>query len=129
MRKHTRSVISLLLLLGALVANLGAAQAVEPRYSGITSISSTLEISSSGTAACTGKARVKDGYTVTLKVELKQDGTTIKTWTGSGSGTVTAGGTYYVDSGHKYMVTTTATVYKSGTLIETPSADSATKSY
>lgn len=130
MKKHTRNVISLLLLLGALVANFGAAQAVEPRYIGISSISSTLDISASGAASCSGRAAVKSGYTVDLKVELKRDGTTIKTWTNSGSGTVSAGGTYYVFSGHEYVVTTTATVYdKNGVQIEAPYMDSAEKSY
>lgn len=130
MKKHTRNAISLLLLLGTLVANLGVTHAVEPRHIGLTSLRSTLDISAGGAASCNGRVVVKSGYTVNLKVELKQDGTTIKTWTSSGSGTVTGGGIYYVTSGHDYVVTATATVYdKDGSLIEAPFVDSAKKSY
>ena len=130
MKKHTRNVISLLLVLGALVANFGAAQAVEPRYTGIRSIVSDLSISTVGEASCRGKVTLESGYTADLQVELKRDGTTIKTWTSSGSGNISAGGTYYVTSGHTYIVTTTATVYdKNGSQIETPSVDSAKKFY
>lgn len=130
MKKHTRTAISLLLLLGALMANFATVQAVEPRYTGVTQISSTLNISNSGAASCSGKVKLRNGYTADLTVELKQDGETIKTWTSSGSGTVTAGGTYYVMSGHDYIVTTTATVYDSNNkLVESPSTDSLKSSY
>lgn len=130
MRKHTRSAILLIMLLGVLVTTLATAYAVEPRYTGISSLSASLTISTAGKAECSGKAIVRSGYTADVKVELKQDGTTIKTWTNSGSGTVSAGGTYYVESGHNYIVTTTATVYDSSShIIETPSKDSVGKSY
>lgn len=130
MKKHTQTAISLILLLGALMTNFATVQAVEPRYTGLTLISSTLNISTSGAASCSGKVKLRNGYTADLIVELKQDGETIKTWKSSGSGTVTAGGTYYVKSGHDYIVTTTATVYDSNdTVIETPSADSLESSY
>lgn len=130
MKKHTRTAISLLLLLGALMANFATAHAVEPRYIGVAQLSATLNISSNGAASCGGKAILWNGYTVDVKVELKQDGTTIKTWTSSGSGIVSAGGTYYVTSGHEYVVITTATVYDSdGNIVETPSKDSVKSSY
>lgn len=130
MKKHTRSAIVLLLLLGALMTSLAAAQAVEPRYAGVIRIYSTLNISKSGAASCSGEVRLRNGYTTDLKVELKKDGSTIKTWTSSGSGTVSAGGTYYVMSGHDYIVTTTATVYDSNNkVVESPSEDSLECSY
>lgn len=130
MKKHTRSAISLLLLFGALMASFATAQALEPRYTGVAQISSTLNISQSGAASCSGRAVLWSGYTADLTVELKQDGNTIKTWRSSGSGTVTAGGTYYVMSGHNYIVTTTATVYDSnGNKVNTPSEDSPQSSY
>lgn len=133
MRKKTmRSTISILLLLGVLMANLAPAQATQigPMYIGISQLASTLSISSSGGASCNGRVAVLNGYKADLTVELKQDGATIKTWTSSGSGTVSAGGTYYVASGHSYYVTATAKVYNSsGTLVESPSKDSPSSSY
>ena len=100
MKAHVRFATSLLLAIGILTANLITAQAIEPRYIGITRIHSYLDISSSGAAKC------------------------------DGSGTVTAGGTYFVTSGHDYVVTTTATVYDSnGKIVESPSKDSAEVSY
>lgn len=132
MKKTIRSTLSLLLLMGILgnCFLTARAEGISPRFTGISIISSTLNISSAGGAKCNGTATTRSGYTVDLKVELKRDGSTIKTWTSSGSGTVSAGGTYYVTSGHEYVVTTTATVYNSsGKIVETPSQDSATKSY
>lgn len=130
MKKQTRIAMALLLLVGVLVANFATAQAAEPRYAGVARISSTLNISKSGAASCSGQVVLWSGYTADLTVELKRDGTTIKTWTNSGSGTVSAGGTYYVASGHDYVVTTTATVYDSnGQWVESPSLDSVKKAY
>lgn len=130
MKKHARSAISFLLLLGVLMASFTTAQAVEPRYTGVAQISSTLNISKGGAASCKGNAVVWNGYTVDLLVELKQDGETIKTWTNSGSGTVSAGGTHYVKSGHDYIVTVTVTVYDSNNnVVDTPSKDSPKSSY
>lgn len=130
MKKNIRYAISLFMLLGVLMANFATARAVEPRYIGVSRIYSTLNISQSGAASCSGKVALRDGYTADLKVELKQDGETIKTWTTSGSGTFSTGGTYYVKSGHDYVVTTTATVYDSNEkVIESPSADSLKSSY
>lgn len=130
MKKHVRFAISLVLLLGVLVACLATAQAVEPRYIGIHQLYSTLDISSRGAAFCEGEIELQSGYTASLKVELKQDGVTIKTWNNSGSGNFTAGGTYYVQSGHDYVVKTTATVYDSNKrVVEVPSTDSDSWSY
>ena len=130
MKRSIRTAAALLLLLGTLTANLSAVQAVEPRYIGTARITSSLNISKSGAATCNGKAVLWDGYTADLTVELQKDGSTIKTWTSSGSGTVTAGGTYYVPSGHTYVVVTTATVYDSNSkVVESPSMDSAERSY
>lgn len=132
MKRNVQKAISLLLLLGALVTNFVAVQAeeIEPRYTGIAQLKSSLNISSGGAASCTGKAILWDDYTVDLTIELKQDGTTIKTWTKSGSGVVSGGGTYYVASGHDYIVVTTATVYdKDGNVVGTPSKDSPESHY
>ncbi len=125
-----KNILSLIVLFGVLMSVFMTAHAIEPRYVAITSLSSTLNISSAGAAECTGNVEMWDGYTADLKVELKRDGTTIKTWTDSGSGEVSAGGTYYVTSGHDYIVVTTATVYnRSGRWIESPTCDSDKQHY
>ncbi len=133
MKKIIRMFLATFLLLGILmtgVANAREATTISPRLIGITNITSKLTISDAGCARCSGLVSVRDGYTVDLTVELKQDGTTIKTWTGSGSGTFDAGGIYYVASGHTYVVTATATVYNSsGKIVETPSQDSPSKKF
>ena len=130
MKRSVRTAAALLLLLGALTANLAAAQAVEPRYTGTGGVTATLNISSSGGASCFGTAKLYSGYTADLTVELKKDGSTIKTWTDSGSGSLSAGGTYYVPTGHTYAVVTTVTVFDSNSkVVESPSATSPEKSY
>ena len=131
-RKTIRAAVSTLLLLSMLAASLAAAQAVviRPMYTGISSITSNLSISSDGAANCNGKATTQNGHTVDLTVQLRQNGKIIKTWTASGSGVVSAGGIYYVASGYSYYVTTTANVYTSGgTLIESISKNSSTVTY
>ena len=132
MKKNVRSTILVMLILGMLLSSISIAQAgtIEPRYTNIIDLKGTLSISAQGRATCNGSVQIKSGYTVYLAVELKRDGTTIKTWLNSGSGTVSAGGTYYVMSGHTYVVTATATVYNaSGRVVETQSHSSQERSY
>lgn len=132
MKQLIRSSIPAFLLLGLLLNGFSIAKATEivPRYTGLAMITATVDVSSAGKAVCNGKAILRDGYTVDLTVELKQDGVTIKTWTSSGSDMVSAGGTYYVKSGHTYTTTTTATVYDAdGNVVESPSKTSPGKDY
>ncbi len=133
MKKNIRTRIAMIFLLSAIfLTNFTIVQAagVEPRYTGIFQLRSTLNISTSGAASCTGKVSLRNGYTADVTVELKQDGRTIKTWTKSGDEVVSTGGTYYVASGHDYVVTTTASVYdEDGTLVESPSLDSVERHY
>lgn len=130
--KGIRSAVSLVLLLGVFMASFVTVQAagVQPRYTGISLMSADLKITSAGAAVCNGTVEIRSGYTADLTVELKQDGKTIKTWTSSGNDVVSAGGTYYVASGHKYYVTTTAVVYdKNGNEVESPSKSSGSWTY
>lgn len=119
MKKRLISVIFVLLLMGALMANAAAAYGseIQPRIIGVSYVTSTLEISSRGAAKCKGTVELQSGYTADISVELQRDGSTIKSWTNSGSGTVSAGGTYYVMSGHDYVVTTSVTVRDSNNKI------------
>ena len=122
MKKFTRPTLSLLLA-AALTAALLPAQAakVSPRYTGISAINASLEIEN-GRANCSGTVEVKPNYTVDLVLELKRDGTVIKTWTDSGTGRSKINKTYYVTSGHDYELEVTATVYNSSNkVVETPS--------
>ena len=132
MKKISRSFIPLFLALCLTIGNLTTVCAVEimPRYTGVLNFSSGLTISSLGKASCSGDATLRNGYTADITVELKQDGSTIKTWTSSGSTMISAGGSYYVASGHSYVVTTTVTVYDSnGVIVDNPSKDSPSKDY
>lgn len=125
-------VLMLFLFSAILLSHLTIVQAagIQPRYTGIFQLRSTLNISTNGAASCTGKVSLRNGYTADVTVELKQDGRTIKTWTKSGEEVVSAGGTYYVVSGHDYVVTTTASVYdEDGALVESPSLDSVERHY
>ncbi|WP_352415137.1 hypothetical protein [Oscillibacter ruminantium] len=134
-QKVIRSVLAMALLVSVLSVNILSVSAAgmgqgELRYTGVSTLISNLDISSGGAASCKGTAAVRSGYTADLTVELQRDGTTIKTWTNSGSGTLNAGGTYYVTSGHDYIVVTTAKVSDSnGNPVESPSLESKVKSY
>lgn len=133
MKKIIRSTLSLLLLMGILTSSLLAAHAegIEPRYTGISSLSSSLNISSTGAAKCNGNVTVRNGYTADLTVSLKQDGTTIKSWSESDlTGIAGITHTYYVASGHEYIVKTSVTVYNSdGKIVEVQSQDSLSQNY
>lgn len=100
------------------------------RYTGVASITAGLTISNAGGASCSGSATTYSGYSVDLTMELRRDGSTIKTWTTSGSGFVPLSKTYYVTSGHNYQVVTTVDVYNSkGAYVATYSCTSNVKSY
>ena len=105
---------------------------IEPMYVGITSASCRLSISS-GTATSTGSVSLKSGYSakLTLSLQRRKDSnsswTSVNTWTGSGSRISKSAS---VSSGYQYRAKLTAKIYKSnGTLAETVTATSATKSY
>ena len=99
-------------------------------------MSATLNINSSGKAQCGGTVNPSNNsYTSYLTVSLQQSTsggwTTIKSWSGSGTGVagVNLCNYWYVING-TYRVRTTASVYSSaGTLLETASLYSAIKIY
>lgn len=98
-------------------------------YTGIGSIAADLSISPSGYASCYGYVINYNGYSSALKMELKRDGTTIKTWTTSGSGTVKLDKGYYVTTGHTYKVVVTASVRNSSGTVGIYTANSANVTY
>ena len=133
MKRTLGKSVSVILVLACMLSAfcIGArAVEVEPCYTGIMSLSATLDISSGGQASCYGYVSSRSGYSVDLKMKLQRDGRTIKPWTDSGSKGFDILKTYYVTPGHDYQVVVTATVYNSsGKIVETPSAYSNEVSY
>lgn len=109
---------------------------MSPQFTAILSMSAGLSISSSGKATCAGSVTPSsDTYTADMTVSLEKSTSngwsTIKSWTGSGTGYVGVAieAYYYVTSG-TYRVCTTVNIYNSsGTLLETESFYSAERKY
>ena len=132
MKKTVHYSILMVLILGMLLSNITVAQAaaIQPKYIAIHSLQASLSISEQGQATCQGQLIVVNGYTTYLKVELKRDGITIMTWSGSKSNSFAISRSHYVTSGHTYSVTATATVYDSNNrIVETQSRLSLEKFY
>lgn len=133
MKKKAIRFISLSLALACIMTTLcigASADEIEPRYTGIYALSADLNVNSSGRADCYGYVKTRSGYSADLTVELQRDGRTIKSWSDSGSGTITISESYYVTSGHDYQVVVSANVYNAqGTLLEAPSTASIAVSY
>ena len=103
---------------------------IQPRYTGIFRFSVDLDITKAGYASCYGSVSPNTGYSVDLTVELRQDGTTIKSWTESNSTTFSIDKGYFVVKGHDYQVVATASVKNSnGVVVSTPSLSSNVVSY
>ena len=116
MKRTLGKSVSVILVLACMLSAfcIGArAVEVEPCYTGIMSLSATLDISSGGQASCYGYVSSRSGYSVDLKMKLQRDGRTIKTWTDSGSKGFDILKTYYVTPGHDYQVVVTCLLYTS----------------
>lgn len=134
-KKNAGRLLSIALLLIFALATIGVDAAaketeVTPRYTGVATLAASLDISKSGCASCYGYAKALTGYTADLRVELQQDGDTIKTWTASGTKDIEILKEYWVASGHDYQVVVSATVRNSsGKIVDTPSIDSQVVSF
>lgn len=135
MKKITKRVLTLFLALGIVLSmTLPVAavepQAAQPRLTGISSFAAHLSISTSGRAAC-GVILYNNGdYDVTIIINLKQDGTTIKTWSVPAEvRTNQIEKYYYVASGHDYQVVATAQIKSGGTLVRSYEVSSGVVSY
>ena len=110
-------------------------QEIQPRYAGIISVYSSINITTSGRADCYGDIELRNGYTadVTLILMRGQDPsfTSLKTWTEEGvSGYFEMDKTYYVLSGYDYVVVMSAIVYdENGKNIESVDLFSGVQSY
>lgn len=123
MKRRTISLIALVLLMASiLVMPASAAEetpTVTPRYVNIMGFNASISVNSSGKAACYSFVETANtSYTIYLSIALQRykDGawTTIKSWSGSGTGEVEMDKSWYVTSGYYYRTSATATVYTSG---------------
>ena len=120
------SVLMALCMFTSAISTASAAEnTIQPRYQRICFFTADLDISSSGRATCYGCVVPWDSTDVVdLTVELQRTTyggtwTTIKTWTGSGSGTISVDKDWYVASGYYYQVCVTADLYTAdGTFVE-----------
>lgn len=122
MKKTFRRVLALvsaisILLSATVMASAAQPPVIEPMYTGISSLSAGLAISSTGLATCVGRVYNDGDYDVTLTIALQQDGETIKSWTVDTDVALNNITKYqYVMSGHDYQVVVTA-IIKSGNII------------
>lgn len=131
MRKLTK-ILSLLLVLSVLSLTATPATA---RYTNITSFAVSFSMSSSGLASCYTTIKLSNSTdSVDLTMELQQKNgsswSTIKTWTTTGSKTVSLDKSWFVTSGYTYRIYVTADVSdSSGSAEETATLNSSTVSY
>ena len=135
MRKKIKHALAIILAVGVVMSMLIPAVAaqspeINPRYVGISNISAGLTISTSGKATCVSSVMPDNRYTVTLTMELQQDGRTIKSWyTPVGTSQTVLEKSYNVTSGHDYQVVATATVKSGSSVINSYKAYSSIVSY
>ena len=125
MKRRIVAFLSLVLILSSvLVLPAGAAAgeaptAVTPRYVNIMAFAASIDINSSGKATCYSFVETANkSYTISLTLGLQRykDGywTTIKTWSGSGTGELSMDKSRYVTRGYYYRTAVSATVRTSG---------------
>lgn len=105
---------------------------IQLRYTGIDSISPYLTISSKGYATCSVSVQPSSGYSVDVTLELQQDGTSIKSWSGSAAypKKLSVGDSLFVVKGHSYQVVANATIKNSsGRVVSSPTSSSKIVSY
>lgn len=135
MKKSTKRILTLVLALGIiwsliLPATASEQKTIQPRMIGITGLAAQLSISTSGRATCGAILHNNGDYDVTVILSLKQDGTSIKTWSITAAvGTSMIEKYYYVTSGHDYQVVVTAQVKSGGSVVRSYSASSDVVSY
>lgn len=136
MKKAFAKVLCLVLCMTimAVVTVVSAAEGGEimPRFVGIDAQVANLTINEYGRASCGCSVLIDTGYSVDVTMTLEQDGSAIKSWTGSGSSgsRVDLSKAYYVTKGHDYQVIVTTRVSTSGgSYLCTYTEESPVKSY
>lgn len=102
-------VLCMMVIVTVTIANATERTEIMPRLTGINAQSASISIDENGRALCGCSVIAKTGYSVEVTMALEQDGSEIKTWTGSGS-RVDLAKPYYVTSGHDYQVVVTTRV-------------------
>ena len=128
--------VFLLFWSSALAGFAEAGSEIQPRYDLTDTVAAGLSISSSGVATCKGRiAPTYDDCTSSVTVRLQRKSgnswVTVKTWTGSGTGThgSTAGGTYTLTTHGTYRVYVSGTVVASDGTREPVSKSTPNKYY
>lgn len=115
------TLVSLVLILSMLCFSVSAIESektVEPRYTGISTFTTSLTISS-GTAKCTSSSMLSDpSYSQTLTMRLQRSvnqsvWSTVQSWTGSNSFNISLSETRSITHGYYYRLYCTANVYTS----------------
>ena len=123
MKRRILSLVALILLMtSSLIMPAAAAEeasTISPRYVNIMAFSASIGVNSSGKASCYSFVETANtSHKIYLKIELQRykDGywTSIKSWTGSGTGEATMDKSWYVTPGYYYRTAASATVYTSG---------------
>lgn len=122
----TRISIVFMLLIGAMLISVVPCGAVEPRYMGVSVLTTDFSISGNGKATCESVCTARNGYTVELTIELEQKTgntwETICTWSEEGT-KISFEKSIYVVSGYDYRLKVSADVRNgNGTIIESPVA-------
>ena len=118
MKKRVISLfVSMIMLFSCALVTSATEYAIQPRFTHIYSVSAGLTIdSSTGLATCEGFGSSKaNDNTVSITVQLQQykNGvwTTLKSWSGSDTVSVSVTGLYYVYKGYKYRTNVAVIVY------------------
>ena len=126
--------LSLVISLAVMPAS-AVADEIQPRYAGIVSVYSSINITSGGRADCSGDIELRSGYTADIYLILMRgndpDFSELKTWTVENvSGKFDIDRSYYVLSGYDYCVVMSAIVYdETGKNIEAVDLFSGVQSY
>ena len=135
MKKRISKFLSMLLALSCITATLSTAAAIEPRYTGLATLTVSINIANDGCANPYGYARIRSGYTadVTLELQRSSNGyswSSVKEWTASGTDSIDLDKIYYVVSGYDYRAKCTVMVYdSSNNLVDNVTKYSGTYSY
>ncbi|BDF68692.1 hypothetical protein CE91St43_26640 [Oscillospiraceae bacterium] len=135
MKKRISKFLSMLLVLSCITGTLSTATAIEPRYTGLYSLTVSLDIAAGGASTSYGYALLRSGYTadMTLTLQRSSNGyswSSVKEWTSSGSGTISLDKTYYITSGYDYRAKCSLVVYdSSNSIVDNVTKYSATVSY
>ena len=98
---------------GDISVNSAGTGVIMPRFVGITSYDSELKLNSSNVLCCYAQTTVRTPYVASVKVELKENGSTVKTWSAKEKLGATVDETYKPTKGSSYILRVTYATYDS----------------